>query len=119
VRIYTTASLVRTAPAGFIILPAGLVLINIVIVACGNGSRESVLSQAGLNKTPERDPRQRSSQSKSNFRTHARDEKELFPAMQAFYYIFAMSPSAFRPAVNVVARFPQIPPIQRWALATP
>jgi len=36
-------------------------------------------------------------------------EKELFPAMQAFYYIFAMSPSAFLPVVNLVARFPQIP----------
>src|SRR4030095_1131338 len=69
------AALVRAVPTGLIIAAAGLVTIDIVSVAFGNGSGEGILSQAGLNKTIERDPRQRGSQSKTNFRTHARDEK--------------------------------------------
>ena len=64
--------------------------LDIVTVAFRNRNREGVLTQAGLDKTTERDRRQRGSQSKSNFRMHARDEKELSSAMQAFYYIFAM-----------------------------
>src|SRR6266545_2061674 len=88
VRVYTAATLVPVTAAGFFILAVGVLAIDIVIVACGNRSRQGVLSQAGLNKTTERDPRQRHSQSKSNFRMHARDEKELFPAMQAFLLHF-------------------------------
>jgi hypothetical protein len=109
VRVYIAAPLVRTAPTGFFIL-VGLVTIDIVVIACGNGSREGVLSQAGLNKTTERYPRQRRSQRKSNFRTHARDEKQLFPAVASLFITFSQCPpSAVRPVVNLVARFPQIP----------
>jgi hypothetical protein len=48
----------RAAPTGFFILAAGLVTIDVIVVARSNGSREGILSQAGLNKTTERDPRQ-------------------------------------------------------------
>src|SRR6266508_1384428 len=56
VRVYiAAATLVRSAPTGFTILAVSVVTIDIIIVACGNRSREGVLSQAGLNKTTERD----------------------------------------------------------------
>ena len=60
-RVYTAATLVGAAPTEFIILAAGLVAINVIVVARGNGSREGVLSQTGLNKTTQRNPRQRGS----------------------------------------------------------
>jgi hypothetical protein len=75
---------------GFFIFAVGVVTIGIVTVAFRNRSRKGVLTQAGLNETTERDRRERGSQSKSESRMHGRDEKELSPAMQAFYYIFAM-----------------------------
>jgi hypothetical protein len=70
------------------VLIAGVVAID--IVACGNRLGEGLLSQTGLTKTTERDPNQGSSKSKRNFRVHARDEKELFPAVQAFSCIFVI-----------------------------
>jgi len=105
-------------PTGFFILATGFVAIDIIVVTCSNGSGEGVLSQAGLNKTIERDPRQRGSQSKRNFRMHARDEKELFRAMQAFYYIFAMFSLLF--ATRLVYVFNGFShwalDVERWAL---
>jgi hypothetical protein len=98
-------AVVGAAPPGFIILAAGLVTIDIVIVACGNRSRKGVLSQAGINKTTECDPRQRHSQSESNLRKHGRDEKELFPVMQAFLLHFCNVPAGR----HLVARFPRVP----------
>ena len=73
---------------------SSVVTIDIVTVAFRNRSREGVLTQAGLDKTTERDRRERGSQSKSEFRIHARDEKELSSAMQAFLLHFC----------NVIAR---------------
>ena len=67
---------------------SSVVTIDIVTVAFRNRSREGVLTQAGLDKTTERDRRERGSQSKSEFRIHARDEKELSSAMQAFLLHF-------------------------------
>jgi len=77
---------VGAPPSGFFIFVISVVSIDIIIL--GNRNRESVLSQAGLYKTIEGDPRERGSQSKSNFRMHARDEKKLFSAMQAFLLHF-------------------------------
>ena len=73
---------------------SSVVIIDIVTVAFGNRNREGVLTQAGLDKTTERDRRERGSQSKSDFRIHARDEKKLSSAMQAFLLHFC----------NVIAR---------------
>jgi len=78
----------RATPAGFFIFSLAFVTVNVIVVAGSYVSGEGVLTQAGLNKTTERDSRQRGSKSKSSFRTHARDEKELFSAMQAFLLHF-------------------------------
>jgi len=88
VGVYTVATLVRAARAGFFIFVVGVVTIDIVTVAFRNRSREGVLTQAGLNETTERDRRERGSQSKSVSRMHGRDKKELSSAMQAFLLHF-------------------------------
>src|SRR4029450_3775220 len=99
-----------------IIAAAGLVTIDIFSVAFGNGSVEGVLAQAALNKTIERGPRQRGSQSKTNFRTHARDEKGSFPAMQAFLLHFCNVPSCIPAGRQRCRSFPQIPPFNAGRL---
>jgi hypothetical protein len=88
IRVYVTATVVRATPAGFFIFAVAFVTVNVIVVASGDVRREGILTQAGLNKTTERDSRQRGSKKKSSFRTHARDEKELFQAMQAFLLHF-------------------------------
>ena len=110
------ATLVRAARAGFFILAVSLI-IDIFTVAFRNRSREGVLTQAGLDKTTERDRRERGSQSKSNFRMHARDEKELSPAMQAFLLHFCnvyRSSDCYSPGVRHKGILPL--DVERWAL---
>jgi hypothetical protein len=86
---------------GSIILVISIV---IIIVACGNSQGEGFLSQARLNKTTERDPNQRRSQSKTDFRKHRGDKKRLLRAVQAFSCIFVM----FLPKPNRTAFFTQL-----------
>src|SRR6266403_1274854 len=72
---------------GFIV-PVVVVVIDVVIVACSNRHGDGILTEAGFNKTKQRDPSQRSSQSESNFRRHAGDENGLFRVTQAFLLQF-------------------------------
>ncbi|HET6889002.1 MAG TPA: hypothetical protein VFH87_13885, partial [Candidatus Udaeobacter sp.] len=96
----------------------GLTTFGIVTVAFRNRSREGVLTQAGLDKTTECDRRERGSQSKTNFRMHARDEKKLPLAMQAFLLHFCNVSRSFATrlayAVNGFSHWAL--DVERWAL---
>src|SRR5882724_10237040 len=72
---------------GFIV-PVVVVAIDVVIVACSNRHSDGILTEAGFNKTKQRDPSQRSSQRESNFRRHAGDANGLFRVTQAFLLQF-------------------------------
>ena len=76
--------LLRAATAGFFVFVIRFPQHRIVVFARGKRCDDSILSQAGFNKTTERNRRQRRSQCESNFRRHAGDETGLSHCVQAF-----------------------------------
>jgi hypothetical protein len=69
-----------------------IVTIDFVIVSCDNGRGNGLLTQAGLKKKTERDPRQHRPECECSFRRHARDENGLIRATQAFLLQFCNEP---------------------------
>ena len=106
-------ALVRAPPSGFFVFVVIVVSIAVVILVA-TGDREGVLSQAGFDKTTERDRRERGSQSKSNFRMHARDEKELSQRCKPFITFLQCYRSPSATALRVRQR---ILSLGRWTLS--
>ena len=71
------------------IVPA-IALIGVVSIAFGNRRNHGVLSKARIDKTTQRNPRQRRTQCESNFRRHGHDETGFVSVVQAFYYNVVM-----------------------------